>query len=150
MPSAVLKLRGTFRKDRSRHEPKPPPDAPECPDWLDEQAKSAWQQLLPQLQQMGVLSRIDANALARYCQFFARWKKAEQFLAKHGDVYPIKDEQGKVRCLQQVPQVAIAHKLGALLTRLEQEFGMTPSSRTRIQTAGQVVIGAQKRRSLSR
>ena len=132
-PSAILKLRGTARGDRIRNEPQPVEGIPRCPSWLDTQAKGVWKQIVPQLKQMGVLARIDGNALTRYCQFFARWKKAEEFIAKHGEVYPLKDEQGKLKCLVQVPQVAIAHKLGAALTRLEQEFGMTPSSRSRIQ-----------------
>jgi len=132
-PTPLLRLRGTARKDRTRHEPAGPAGVPDCPEWLDEQAKNAWSQLVPQLTQMRVLSRIDGNALARYCTFWGRWKAAEEFLAKNGSVYTLKDEQGKVRCVQQFPQVAIAHKLGALLTRLEGEFGMTPSSRSRIQ-----------------
>lgn len=134
-PSPILKLRGTFRKDRNRSEPQPEQSAPPCPEYLEEPAKAVWNELLPQLQATGVLSRIDANALARYCTYFARWRKAEAFLAKNGDVYPLKDGNGKVKCLQPFPQVSIASKLGALLTRLEQEFGLTPSSRTRIQSA---------------
>ncbi len=47
-------------------------------------------------------------------------------------MYPLKDEAGQTKCFQQWPQVAIAHKLALQLTRLEQEFGMTPSARTRI------------------
>jgi P27 family predicted phage terminase small subunit len=137
VPTAVLKLRGTARKDRTRHEPEPPDGMPRCPAWLDRQAKSAWKQLVPQLKQMRVLSRIDRNALVRYCQFWSRWKKAEEFLQKHGDVYPLKDEFGKLKCLQQFPQVAISHKLGAALGRLEQEFGLTPSARSRIQVLPQ-------------
>jgi phage terminase small subunit len=35
------------------------------------------------------------------------------------------------------PQVATANKLGMLLTKLEQEFGMTPSARTRIEVPTQ-------------
>jgi len=81
---------------------------------------------------MRVLTRIDANALTRYCQLWARWKKAELFVQKHGDVYPLKDESGRTKCLMPFPQVAIANKLAAQLTGLEQEFGMTPSARTRI------------------
>jgi len=81
---------------------------------------------------MRVLTRIDGNALARYCQLWARWKKAELFAQKHGEVYPLKDESGRTKCLMPFPQVAIANKLAAQLTRLEQEFGMTPSARTRI------------------
>lgn len=36
-------------------------------------------------------------------------------------------------CVQQWPQVAIANKLAQQLSRLEAEFGMTPSARSRIQ-----------------
>jgi P27 family predicted phage terminase small subunit len=132
-PTALLKLRGTFRKHRSKGEPDAGDSIPQCPDWLDEQAKHAWEQVVPQLASMGVLAEIDCNALARYVTFWSRWKAAELFLAKNGSVYPLKDEAGKLKCLVQVPQVAIAHKLGMSLSRLEAEFGMTPSARSRIQ-----------------
>ena len=115
-PTALLKLRGTFRKHRSKNEPRPEDGLlPDCPDWLDEQAKHAWAQVVPQLASMGVLSEIDGNALARYVTFWSRWKAAELFLAKNGSVYPLKDDEGKLKCLVQVPQVAIAHKLGMAL-----------------------------------
>ena len=84
-----------------------------------------------------MLTRVDGNALARYCRLWSRWRKVEAFLDQHGEVYPLKDEGGRVKYLQQWPQVAIAGKLAHLLTRLEQEFGMTPSARTRIQVAPQ-------------
>ena len=48
-------------------------------------------------------------------------------------------EDGRIRYFQQWPQVAIASKLAQQLTRLEQEFGMTPSARTRIAVAGRAV-----------
>lgn len=132
-PEAALKLRGTFRKDRVRNPPQPNEGKPVCPSWIDADAKAAWKQLIPLLEQMRVLTKVDRNAIIRYCQAWSRWKKAEQFIQKHGEVYPLKDDQGHIKCLQQFPQVAIAHKLSALLTRFEQEFGMTPSARTRIQ-----------------
>jgi P27 family predicted phage terminase small subunit len=85
------------------------------------------------LEQMQVLTRIDVNALARYCRLWSRWRKAEKFIEEKGEVYTLKDEKGNVRCVQPFTQVAIANKLAQQLTRLEQEFGMTPSARTRIQ-----------------
>ena len=133
-PTNLLKLRGSplASKRRQATEPKPDPTRPRCPTWIDEEAKLAWRQPLPQLDTMRVLTRIDGNALVCYCQLWARWKKAELFVQKHGDTYPLKDESGRIKCLMQFPQVAIANKLAAQLTRLEQEFGMTPSARTRI------------------
>lgn len=134
-PTNVLKLRGStlVTKSREANEIKGPQGRPKCPAWLDEEAKAAWKQVVPMLDHMGVLTKADANALARYCRFWSRWRKAEDFIDEHGEVYPLKDDAGNVKCVQQWPQVSIAHKLAQLLTRLEQEFGLTPSARARLQ-----------------
>ena len=134
-PTPVLKLRGStlVTKRRKRAEPKPSVGVPKVPDWLDADARAMWAELIPTLENMGVLARVDGNALARYCRLWSRWRKAEAFLDKHGEMYPLKGEGGQVKYFQQWPQVSIATKLAQQLTRLEQEFGMTPSARTRIQ-----------------
>src|SRR6266404_4941253 len=136
-PTAVIKLRGStlVSKRREVSEARGPVGRPDPPDWLDTDAKAMWDQLLPHLENMGVLSPIDGNALARYCRLWSRWRKAEAFIDQRGEIYPLKDEGGQVKCFQQWPQVAIASKLALQLTRLEQEFGMTPSARSRIQVA---------------
>ena len=139
-PTEVLKLRGSslVTGRRERLEVRGPDGKPRCPSWLDADAKAMWRQLVPQLELMGILTRVDGNALARYCRLWSRWRKAEGFIDKHGEMYPLKDDGGQVKYFQQWPQVAVAHKLAMQLTRLEQEFGMTPSARTRIQVnAGQ-------------
>ncbi|MBK8270175.1 MAG: phage terminase small subunit P27 family [Planctomycetes bacterium] len=134
-PTPILKLRGStlVTKKREKAEVRGPAGLPECPDWLDSEGQAAWEQIVPLLSAMGILTRIDANALGRYCRLWTRWKKAEEFITKNGDVYPLKAEDGKIKCLMQFPQVSIAMKLAQQLTRLEQEFGMTPSARSRIQ-----------------
>ena len=131
-PTPILKLRGSREADREATEPQPEQKRPRLPKWLDEEAKIVWKQVVPQLERMHVLTRIDGNALARYCQLFSRWKKAEQFIQKYGESYPLKDKDGNVKCFQQWPQVAIAHRLSLALTKIEAEFGMTPSGRSRI------------------
>src|SRR5215468_3667791 len=85
-PTPILELRGSRLANRNRHEPKGPPGKPRCPDWLDDDAKTAWRKLVPELEMMGVLTRIDANALARYCRLWSRWRAAEEFIQKHGEV----------------------------------------------------------------
>ena len=128
---------GLVTKRREQREAKAPAGAPDAPVWLDADSKAAWDALVPQLDGMGVLTKVDQNALGRYCRFWARWRKAEQFIDQHGDMYPLKDDQGRTKCFQQWPQVAIAAKLAQQLTRLEQEFGLTPAARTRIHVAQQ-------------
>jgi len=130
----MLKARGTYRADRARkNEVKEPGGTPRCPAGLDKPARQCWNQLIPMLMGMGVLSRIDRNAIIRYCTDLSRWKKLQQFLAKNGEVYPIRDGNGKIKCFAAFPHVSIANKLSLLLTKFEQEFGMTPSARTRIE-----------------
>jgi len=134
-PTAILQLRGStlVTQERRDKEVQGPSGSPDQPDWLDDGAVQAWNYLVPLLSQMGVLTRIDGHALARYCRLWSRWRQAEDFLTKHGEMYPLKDDDGKPKCFQPWPQVAIANKLAQQLTRLEQEFGMTPSARSRIQ-----------------
>ena len=82
--------------------------------------------MVRELRAMGLLAVVDKHALVAYCQTWARWKAAEEFLAKHGETYPIREEGGKVRCMQQWPQVAIARNLLLILKGYQQEFGKSP------------------------
>ena len=106
--------------------------APRCPDWLDDECKAVWRSVVADLKTLGVLDRADVHSLACYCRTFVRWQKAEAFLDKHGEVIAIKDNEGRVKCLQQVPQVAIARSCLEVLTRYQREFGMTPAARSRM------------------
>ncbi len=136
-PTAVLKLRGStlVTARREAAEVQGPAGTPDPPDWLDDEARETWDRLVPMLEGMGVLTRIDGHALARYCRLWSRWRRAEAFIEEKGEMYPLRDDAGKVKYFQQWPQVAVANKLAQQLTRLEGEFGMTPSARSRIQLA---------------
>ena len=121
-PMAILRARGSWRGDLNRSEPRPEPGRPVCPSWLNAEAKKAWRSLVPQLAAMRVLTRIDGHALARYCLLWARWRKAEEFIEKHGDTYPVK-HRGEL-LLKTFPQVRNADRLATQLARLEQAVRM--------------------------
>ncbi len=84
-----------------------------------------------------MLSNVDGDALTVYCRSWSRWAQAEQFIKKHGETYPVYDTDDRgiktLRSFRAFPQVAISRELRATLNRYEQEFGLTPSARTRIQ-----------------
>jgi P27 family predicted phage terminase small subunit len=71
---------------------------------------------------------VDKAAFAGYCQAYARWKEAEEFLSKHGTIF--KTPSGYI---QQVPQVSIAQTYLKVMKDFCSEFGLTPAARTRIQ-----------------
>lgn len=75
----------------------------------------------------GLLTEIDGAALALYCQAWARWVEAEAQLLKFGTV--IKSPNGFPI---QSPYLPIANKAMEQMTKLLVEFGMSPSSRSRV------------------
>jgi len=79
------------------------------------------------LEAMGLLTEMDMAAFAGYCQAYARWKEAEEFITQHGSM--VRTPNGY---LQQVPQVSIAQTNQKIMLKFCEQFGLTPSSRSRI------------------
>lgn len=133
-PTAELELRGSRQAkiNRKNGEPQPDPGAPDPPEWLEGEGLAVWDELAPQLEEMGVFTKVDGLAFARYCVLWAQWVKAIMFIQQHGTTYPLKDGNGKIKCFAQFPEVAVMNKTSMTLSRLEAEFGLTPSARTRI------------------
>ncbi|MDW7670555.1 MAG: phage terminase small subunit P27 family [Bacillota bacterium] len=127
-PTAVKALEGNpGKRTLNDREPKPDRKAPKCPAWLDPEAKKEWRRMAKQLEALGVLTEVDMAAFAGYCQAYARWKEAEEFITRHGTI--VKTPSGY---WQQVPQVSIAQTYLKIMNRCCEQFGLTPSSRSRI------------------
>lgn len=149
-PSALLRLRGSWRGEYvNRNEPEPEMGIPEAPEWLDDYAKEIWAELVPQLDAMGVLATIDRYALTLLCDNWSQWRIAREFVRKHGETYPVKDESGRLKYLKKFPQVSIADTCAKTLKGLMQEFGLTPSARTRIEVKGREEDSGGKERFLN-
>lgn len=86
-PTAIKVLEGNpGKRPVNSAEPKPISKAPKCPIWLEAEAKKEWRRVAKQLEQLGVLTEVDMAAFAGYCQAYARWKEAEEFISKHGSI----------------------------------------------------------------
>jgi P27 family predicted phage terminase small subunit len=92
------------------------------------------------LDRMGILTKIDGGALARYCVLWQRWLISEKFLKAYGHQYETTNRKNDV-AYKPYPELKAAQALATELRRLEQEFGLTPAARTRI-TAEATQAGA--------
>lgn len=127
-PTAMKQLEGNpGKRPLNTGEPQPVKKAPRCPSWLEEEAKKEWKRMAKVLEQMGLLTEMDMAAFAGYCQAYARWKEAEEFLTQHGSM--VRTPNGY---LQQVPQVSIAQTNMKIMLKFCEQFGLTPSARSRI------------------
>ncbi len=120
-PTNILKMRGSWRANKRSSEPVAS-GKPVCPRWLTPGAKNAWQRVVPKLQRLGVLGESDAEALTRYCVTLDWWQQLARM-----DLDPLTREGWRVSVM--------LGKLSEQLTRLEAQFGMTPSARTRVHAA---------------
>ena len=127
-PTAIKQLEGNPGKRKlNENEPTPDKKAPPCPKWLEADAKKEWRRLAKKMELMGILTEVDMAAFAGYCQAYARWKNAEEFITQHGTIF--KTPSGY---WQQLPQVSIAQTYLKQMNRFAEQFGLTPASRSRI------------------
>lgn len=127
-PTALKVLHGNpGRRPLNAAEPRAEVARLHCPEELDEIARAEWQRVMPLLAAAGVLTRLDRAALISYCVIYSRAMQADAMLAKAGMV--ITTANGTE---VQSPWVSISNRAHELLNRYEVEFGMTPSSRSRV------------------
>jgi P27 family predicted phage terminase small subunit len=103
------------------------PDCPPMPKGLSRTARKEWNRIVPELEALGILGVIDGVALAAYCQNYARWIAAEAEIENRGIL--ITTPNGD---LKRNPAVGIAADAMKLMKSFLIEFGMTPSSRSRV------------------
>jgi P27 family predicted phage terminase small subunit len=133
-PSAALKLSGNWRASgRAKSEPPADEVLPECPSWLDDVGRAAWNDWLPRVAAMKIISSGDRDALALMCDTWSRYLEARKRLAEEGEV--IRVEGGDRVTVKRNPWSAVLAEHGDRLRRMMSEFGLTPVGRARIGAA---------------
>lgn len=127
--SRIKELTGNPGKRRiNKREPKHRKDIGPPPGWLDDVAKQEWERIAPELRRTGILTVVDRTALAAYCKAYSRWRQAED-IVERSQTLVFKTKSGYI---QQLPHISIAQTYLKIVNALAAEFGLTPSSRTRL------------------
>lgn len=131
-PREILKLRGSRRAGYNPDQPDPPAGRPKMPSGMPDAAKTKWREIVKQLVDLGVVARLDATMLEQFCRAWAHAQTCEQWIAEHGSVFVRRDKEGRIASATTFPQVVELRHLREYIQRTAAEFGLTPSSRTRI------------------
>ncbi len=129
-PTAILTLTNSWRAKQRKREPQPPKTRPTCPSTLCSVAKRKFRETVKHLESMQVLTKVDGDAIALYSDLWVWLRDCRQFIAKHGESFPIYDGDGNLTGYREYPQASLALKLAAQVARLEGELGLTPAGRT--------------------
>jgi len=132
-PTIIKELKGgkkTYHRPMPKHEPKPdhPEKLPPAPKHLDTVGQQEWRRISKELYPIGLLTKIDLTALSAYCASYSMWVAAQENIKKHGVL--IKAQSGFP---MQSPYMSIANRAMVEMRKWLIEFGMTPSSRSRVE-----------------
>lgn len=140
-PTALKVLQGNpGKRPLNKGEPKPTPKAPGCPTWLSLEGKAEWRRVVPELDRIGMLTRVDRAALAVYCSEWAKYVEAQRKVQEDGLVL-LKHERvatgdgGELIIYvmpTKNPAVLIARDTAIQVRALAVEFGLTPAARAKI------------------
>ncbi|MCG3134752.1 MAG: hypothetical protein HMLKMBBP_02113 [Planctomycetes bacterium] len=127
LPSATKLARGTFRPHRSRGEPVPAPGVPTPPPWLPPLAREEWDRIIPLLRARGLVEEIDSAALVGYCTAWSDMADAMRVLREEGTT--VADARGGLSAHPELRRMEAAREA---LRKFAQEFGLSPSARSRV------------------
>ena len=132
LPTELKKQRGTLRKDRlNENEPKLPSVIPPIPTWLSEDGQKAFSELSTLLHDMSVLTQADELALTLLCDAYSEYKRAKEVVNELGATMEVTSREGNSKSVIR-PEVQIANQSFVRVFQLLKEFGLTPSSRAKV------------------
>ncbi len=134
------------KRPLNEREPQPPlpPSLPKPPKHLGRDGREEWLRVGGMLLRTRVLTEADLTALSAYATVCGRWMEAEREIRRKGIM--VRPTPGsKVRILN--PMLPVANKCLQQMLQLQAEFGLTPSSRTRVVVVDASQDDAERRKA---
>lgn len=132
-PTAMRILEGNpGKRPLNKKEPKPVVKRPPVPKHLNKVARREWNRMVKLLLGQRLITELDRAALAAYCQAWANWVEASEqveALKARGSLISYTENGYPVVS----PWVGMQKQASAEMHRYLTEFGLTPSSRSKVQ-----------------
>lgn len=132
-PTTLKLIDGTLRTDRVVENEMMPSSldyAPSAPKDLSKLAKKEWKSVCQELINLGMLHRVDLGLLASYCHEMDTYWEAVRRIKEEGAVMTIETKYDSYQ--MQSPWVAIKNTALKNAQGLANQFGFTPSARSKI------------------
>lgn len=128
-PTALRIIEGDKHTERyNHHEPIPRADRPECPDEVSDAVREVWNYTVSELDAMGIAYAADRDTLHCYCEAVVAHRRASVIVAKTGVL-----QKGLHGGFVRNPALVVQRDSAYVIRQFAQEFGLTPSARTRIE-----------------
>lgn len=127
-PSKLVELKGNpGKKKLSGGEPEPTKGAPKPPADLTGEALAEWSRVVPELDRLGLLTKVDRAYLVAYVEAWATFNSARAAMREYGALVAGRDG-GMVKN----PAAQVMRDAADLMLKFGSRFGLSPSDRTRL------------------
>lgn len=101
------------------------------PKWLDDIAKKEFKRIVREMEQTGILTNIDVDMLALYCDAYSQYIQCCEVIRREGLMVEYTNKAAETN---KVPHPLLSKKkqLFEQMKALATEFGFTPSARAKI------------------
>lgn len=100
-----------------------PADVPSPPDWLNDVGREEFERVVETLKEAQILTKVDTSMLAAYCQTYSQYRELNRNLLIQGYIM----ENGREN-----PLCKVLARVLTQMTRLAQQFGLSPRGRSLI------------------
>lgn len=129
-PTSLKVLQGNpGKRPINVEEPNFPALESDCPEYLGPIAVREWARMKGLFTIQNIFTEADRACLAAYCVCYGRWVEAETHVREMGIM--VTSPSGFP---MQNPWLSVANKALQQMNKITPEFGMTPSSRSRVKT----------------
>jgi P27 family predicted phage terminase small subunit len=132
---------GHHKKASLEDEPKPKNEKPRCPTDLQGIARKEWRRITSELYDLGLVSKIDLQAIKTYCINVQIRDELWEYLRTYETIL----DNGKKltgisaylagRNSQNTPEIKAMREAETTILKICQQFGMTASSRSRMKVS---------------
>lgn len=126
IPVELKILRGNPGKRKLSDKPRARRSRPSMPAYLNEAERAAWREIVPELDRLGLLTKLDRMSLVALCESWAQMREAAASIKAEGVI--IQGAKGmRKHPAWQIYREALQH-----YRNLAQSFGLTPADRARL------------------
>ena len=131
-PAEIRLVQGNPREKPIPEPPKsdPAPAGTQPPYELTDRAREVWDRVTEQTDKIGLLTILDLDALAKYCELEAKWWKLQDRIEQDGMWIERRSQYDTWEVT--APWVKDQHAVFADILKLCKEFGFTPVARMNI------------------
>nr|WP_310615839.1 phage terminase small subunit P27 family [Pantoea cypripedii] len=135
-PSHLQLVRGNPSKRAiNKNEPKPPSGVPPTPKHFTKQGKYWFKRMADELDAIGVITLLDGKALELLVEVYTEYRHHCEVLDQEGYTYKVETMTGDV-LIKAHPSAGMKSDAWKRIRAMLGEFGMTPATRSKINTGG--------------